>query len=462
MFWEKRSKDFESKVFFIAQAVGAALDDSDFIVHTFDEAKADFVVDLAVGDDAIPVAFNHRSELFHGAQALPLELLLPIVKKLSRPGWMTISPKSAERFFEQIGFEELGIGIEESLERFTAFTSQMIPVGEQGVALPFDEATVFLAEAEVLLTADLVNGIVEMAQDMELIVNDSDVRPKADCVGKRFPHIHDCQLDFRSLARPQPAKEHLQIFLAAPVTSNPNGALSIQIADNDPINMPFANRDFINANGAGSGTPSTIHQLLKILFLQILDGMPRQAQQCGNTRQGLFSTHPAHLQSKTPGEVAMICQPFHALGFHLAANEAIHAADFHLQVNALVSASHVPNMSGSRVVETPHTFATTAANRFFVRRTRVMTRACGSPHTPFSRPNGRKPAKRYSSSKVCPVFMRHRLSQKSRDVHAGNLPRKNTHFLLKKHEIHPHETTKTLKKELRTYCTNTIYHKNES
>ena len=48
-------ENLEVKIFFVAQAVGASLKNTDFVVEAFDEAKRDFVFRLAVGGDAVPV-----------------------------------------------------------------------------------------------------------------------------------------------------------------------------------------------------------------------------------------------------------------------------------------------------------------------------------------------------------------------------------------------------------------------
>jgi hypothetical protein len=114
--------------------------------------------------------------------------------------------------------------------------------------------------------------------------------------------------------------------------------------------------------------------------------------------------------------------------------------------NRLLS-THLADVHGKTaspsVVEMSPTVATASANRFFERRTKVMTRACGSPHIPFSRPTGRQMGKRYNSDRVCPVFMCRRLNQKFGEVHSCHSPRKNTNFRLKNHEIYTHETGKT-------------------
>jgi hypothetical protein len=75
---EHAGQDLQSKVLFIAQSVGTTLQYADFVVQSLDKAEGDFVLWLAVGSDAIPVSFNHVSEVLVGLQALSFELRAPV------------------------------------------------------------------------------------------------------------------------------------------------------------------------------------------------------------------------------------------------------------------------------------------------------------------------------------------------------------------------------------------------
>jgi hypothetical protein len=77
-------ENLQSKVFFVAQSVGAALKHTDFVVQSLDEAERDFVVRFAVGGDAIPVSLDHVSEVLVGFQTLPFELRPPVLEEPKR------------------------------------------------------------------------------------------------------------------------------------------------------------------------------------------------------------------------------------------------------------------------------------------------------------------------------------------------------------------------------------------
>ena len=44
------------------------MEDADFVIEAFDEAKRDFVGRLAVGGDAVPMLIDHGGELFISAE----------------------------------------------------------------------------------------------------------------------------------------------------------------------------------------------------------------------------------------------------------------------------------------------------------------------------------------------------------------------------------------------------------
>jgi hypothetical protein len=87
-------KDLEAQVLLIAQTIGTALKDADFVVETLDETEGDLVVGTAIGGDAVPVTLDHRRELLVGNMTA------------ARPGGFGIRPavRSAS-LLEEKGFE---------------------------------------------------------------------------------------------------------------------------------------------------------------------------------------------------------------------------------------------------------------------------------------------------------------------------------------------------------------------
>ena len=74
-------------------------------------------------------------------------------------------------------------------------------------------------KSQVFLSSNLIDGVVQMADDVKFIVNDPDVGRKADDVGKRLPHIHYRKLDLFCFVRAKAAKEEFQILFLASTAS---------------------------------------------------------------------------------------------------------------------------------------------------------------------------------------------------------------------------------------------------
>jgi hypothetical protein len=73
------------------------------------------------------------------------------------------------------------------------------------------------------------------------------------------------------------------------------------------------------------------------------------------------------------------------------------APNLELEVDTHIAAGQIANLTRAPVVPAKMRSTTAAAERFFERRSRVMTRALGSPKTPRTVGRGRKPRNAYVS-----------------------------------------------------------------
>src|SRR5665647_2396135 len=196
-FGQARGQDFQSEIFFVAQAVGAALKDADFVVEAFDEAEGDFVFRPAVGGDAVPVTLDHCGELFIWLEALPAQLSFPVVEKATCPCLRLVIPKLVEGLTKDVGRVQALIGVEQKLKAFSAFSRQVFFVRQQDILLPLDELALRPRDASIFGFADFIEGFAEMTKDVELIEQNGRLRRVAPRrMTKRLPHVHDRQTDF--------------------------------------------------------------------------------------------------------------------------------------------------------------------------------------------------------------------------------------------------------------------------
>jgi hypothetical protein len=100
---------------------------------------------------------------------------------------------------------------------------------------------------------------------------------------------------------------------------------------------------------------------------------------------------------KALGIKRIVRQELELLALHSAAASAAHPPHLELQIDARVATGKIAYLSHPAVVPAVVRAPTAAAERFFERRTRVMTRAFGSPKTPRTVGSGRKPGNAYAS-----------------------------------------------------------------
>src|SRR5207253_2742986 len=105
----------------------------------------------------------------------------------------------------------------------------------------------------------------------------------------------------------------------------------------------------------------------------------------------------ADVKGKALGIEWIVRQELKLLALHVPATPARHAPDLDLQVDAHVATGKIANPPHAPIVPPTVNATAAAADRFFERRTRMITRAFGSPNTPRTMRCGRKPGKAYAS-----------------------------------------------------------------
>jgi hypothetical protein len=100
---------------------------------------------------------------------------------------------------------------------------------------------------------------------------------------------------------------------------------------------------------------------------------------------------------KALGVKRVVGEKLQALALHRAAALALYAPHLEFEVDARIAAGQVARAPRAPVVPASVRPSAAAAERFFERRTRVMTRAFGSPNTPRTVLCGRNAGKAYAS-----------------------------------------------------------------
>src|SRR5437764_8033970 len=170
-----------------------------------------------------------------------------------------------------------------------------------------------------------------------------------------------------------------------------------EIADHDPVAMAFPDRDLINPDRLWTWRADTLELRLHVLLVQRLDRVPVQFQFRCHFLDRRSSATPADIMSKPLGVERIVGQKVELLPLHLAAIAAVEPPHLHFEMNPSVAARQITYPAQPAIVPAHLDTTATAANRFFERRLRLITRAFGSPKTPCTIGCGRKPGKQYAS-----------------------------------------------------------------
>src|SRR5215204_239310 len=392
------SEDLEPQVLLVAQAVGAPLDDPDLVVEPLDEAERDLVLGSAVGGDAIPMTVDHGGELLIRRQPLPLQAGAPVLEEASSPALALVAPQLAEALLQQIGRVEPLVGRQQRLQRPLAVEREILPARQQGVFLPLDVAPVAAGKPRVLALADRIQGLAQMAYDMELVEQNRGLRRmRIGRQAERFPHVHHRKADARALLGAEPGVEPLHARLRAVTTAEPDRPATQQVADHDPVGVPLADRDLVDPDHLRAG-PARARQLgLHVLHLQRLDRVPVECQLLRHVRNRRLPAAPPDKIGEAPGVERIFRQKVEPVPLHLAAAAAIDTPHLQLQEYPRVSTGQIAHTTDLAVVPPRLHPATASARCFFERRRSVITRAFGSPKIPRTLGSARKPANEYVS-----------------------------------------------------------------
>jgi len=363
------------------------------------------VIRVAVTDDPVPVTLDHVGELLEGLKPLPAQLGFPVLEESPSPERVFVIPELPEGLLEQIRLVEPFVGLQQRAQGPSALGIQIGFVGQQRIALALDELALFVIDAFVLAASDPIQGIGQMAHDVELVVDDLRVGDILErCVPERLPHVHDRKRDRAAALRAHLIKEHLQIVFGSATAPDPDRPSLIQIRHHQPIPVAFADRELVDADGPKMrGRGMTLQQAAHVVHLHAPDLVPAQVIQLGHPRH-------RHLAAQLPDAVfeplrkaGRSGQPSQGLAFHGLAPRAGHSAILELQIDAQIAGIQIAHGMTAAVPKPRCRRAADRAHRFFWRRSRRRTTPPGSSGCGVSVARVRKPGNRYASRSVFAV-----------------------------------------------------------
>src|SRR5262244_4083125 len=392
------SKNLEPQIFFVSQSVGTSLNDTNLVIESFDEAQGDFVFGSAVGSNAVPMVLDHLRKFLIGSKPLPFERCLPVLKEGPRPAFTLVAAELATGLLKQVGGIESLVGIEQGLKRLAAFKGKVVPARQERIFLSLDEAPIFAHQPPGLVFSNLIQRLAQMAHHMKLVVQNSCLwRRGFSGVSKWLPHVHDRQANPCACGLSQLIKELSQALLRTVLAAKPDRSALFQVAHHNPVSVTLANRYLVNADDLRLGLTGTCDLRLHVLLVQLFDRVPVKLKFLGYVFDGRRAATPPHIIGKPLGVKRVVRQKRQLLPLHFGAASTKYPANFELQVHPRIPTRQVSHPTGSSVVPTLLYPCAAPACCFFDRRTRLTSRAFGSPKTPRTVGCTRNPPNAYVS-----------------------------------------------------------------
>jgi len=217
-------------------------------------------------------------------------------------------------------------------------------------------------------------------------------------VTERLPHVHYRQTELFGRLFPEKAIKLIHARFAPVFAAEPDGSVLLQVADHDAIVVPLAHRDLVDADHLGPGLAGALQLLTHVLHLEPLDRVPVQPLLLGYVLDGAGAAALPDIAGKALAVQRVLKEILQPLALHGATAPALNPAHLQIHVNAVVPTGQIPCPAAPAVVPANVHCAAGPADRFFPRRTRVMSRACGSPNIPCTVSRVRNPGNRYASA----------------------------------------------------------------
>ena len=201
---------------------------------------------------------------------------------------------------------------------------------------------VLAGEASVLAAPDLVEGVAEVAQDVELVEDDAGLgRVALERVAERTPHVHHRELDAAGLLRSQRGEELVEVLFATTLPAEPDRPHPLQVADDDAVVVPFPDGDLVHADRPRRRRARAGQLLLHVELVEVLHRAVVQMLDLGHRLVGHVATELADVKREALRVARILRQPVELLYEHGAAPRAPHAPALELEVDAPVGGTNV-------------------------------------------------------------------------------------------------------------------------
>jgi hypothetical protein len=252
------------------------------IVHGFYRAVVD--LEIKIGEDSLLMTSQHPGKIperFNPAVGCPPE---PAFEVFGRPSLALVVPELSEELLEQIRLDRGEVHRDELCQGEFLLVREIPGVFQPDVAGSLEHRRGSLGFS--LHPSDLVNGLQQVADNMEL-VEDDHLLPTAllDDIDIVLPHVAAHPLDGSCALFSPPLKEPPQGILI-PVGASPYKPLLLEIVDLSVVDMTFLAADLINADESDTSVVFPLSAVSNRSVHRTPDRVPGDVEKSGNLVPG--------------------------------------------------------------------------------------------------------------------------------------------------------------------------------
>ena len=276
-------------------------------------------------EDVVFVATQQPREVAHRGEPRMRRPPEPAREVPLRPARPPVLPEAPEELFKEIGAVDLEVEPLECAEAAGLALGEIPRVLQPDEPRLVHQRLVGRPLLTDLVASDLIDGLHEMAHDVELVEHEHRLgRAGLDDVDVRLPHIAANAFERRRFLRAEDVEERLEGLRGAPLPA-PHQPLAFEVVDVGDVDVPAFSGDLIDPD---------VGHVVEIPMCQaigdrLLDGrghgVPRAPEQPRDLLPGQGPGPRCERHHQRVGHLLFSTDPGHRLDMHAGAPRTVHA-----------------------------------------------------------------------------------------------------------------------------------------
>ena len=233
------------------------------------------------------VSGQGTGDFFEGIEVASGNFLAPCIEELCCPSWRTVGPKVLESFDQEEGTQGSQGRAFDGTHAVTLTLGPVAALFQKGPAHLFEQRIeASLSAGAGFFTSDVVNGFVELLDDVEAVENVKNIGQEiSGTVEVGFPHVGAKEADAATEILAKDLEEEIEGGFGA-VVADPEQSLAVvvDLVNQRPEFVLLANMDFIDPESLDSGEIAVLDAVIYDPFDRTIHISPTGTEAPGDLR----------------------------------------------------------------------------------------------------------------------------------------------------------------------------------